>query len=245
MGMKTIERPQENRENPKDYELMISVTRHGPKADMHAEDLSPAGRQDVADRFYDAYEGVSIDNRDRTKIVSSSIKRVVQTVGIAEHSLQQYNEAAPMQVELDERITEQGVNAFIKQLPEDQRKNWFQYWYESEEGHAATVNFKNWLIEQINNAKSTGGKIEVDAYSHGPVMGAFLIRLEDKLGLKFLARGKEDPLRLNRDKLVGEGGDLAVLSNFNVTVSSKNPEVIKIFFHGQTHEVSLKDLGNL
>lgn len=244
MNMRIPEGSREHRENSKDYELYISVTRHGPKAGQHSEELSESGKQDVADYFYEAYEGVPIDSRNR-KVVSSKVKRVLQTTRIAENSLEQYNEAEPVAVEIAEGISELGVDDYVRSLPEEQRENWFQDWYKSEEGHKATANFIGWLLEQISNARQAGGKLEIDTYSHGPVMAAFLVRLEDQLGLQFIARGKDDPLRLNRNKLLGEGGDFSVLSNFNIQVSSKNPELIRIIFHGKTTEVPLDELEKI
>lgn len=235
----------ERHEHPKDFELFISITRHGPKAGLQSEDLSATGKQDVADYFLEAYKNVSIDNKNRKQVVSSRIKRVIQTAQTAEHSLQSYNEAKPIEIELDERISEQGIDALVRALPEERRNYWFQYWYQSELMPTAVSNFTDWILEKIEAAKNQGGTIEIDAYSHGPLMAAFLLKLEDNLGVQITGQDKNDPSRFGSDKLFGTGGEFDILSNFNIQMDSKNPEFIRIIFHGRSTDVPIRALKEM
>ena len=179
-------------------------------------------------------------------MVSSKVNRVVQSANVAEQNMQAYSGAEKLAIEQDDRISEIDVNKFVDNLSEEDKKDWFKLWFKSDEGKKAVANFCDWILDQIDQSKNKGGKIEVDAYSHGPLMAAFMFELEDFLGKRIITEENiSDEQRLNRNRIFGADGVFDFVTNVNIHAKSSEPNSIKILFKGKEARVDLNAVRQL
>jgi broad specificity phosphatase PhoE len=211
------------------YELNISVTRHGPKESLGGS-LSSEGKESVLRYYQQAWHNLPAKSDTPRKLISSPINRAVQTANIFKLVLQQKsgNSLANLEVEMDERLSEKDLIGFIGRL-EPHQTEWFEAWYISDFGKQAVAEFSAWVLEQIENQKLSGGSLEIDAFSHGPVMAAFALHMEDALGQKLLEEAGPNQSRFDITKLFsGDKSPFGYLGIINLATSSKNPDFINI-----------------
>src|SRR5688572_23147870 len=110
------------------YVLDITITRHGPK-DGIGGNLTAKGKESVLDYYKNFYNKPFQNQFAKRRLVSSPIHRAIETAYIYKGVIEEYNNAFPVPVEEDERLSEKDLVEFIHQLPENQQDDWFRYWY--------------------------------------------------------------------------------------------------------------------
>lgn len=236
------------KEKPPDFDLAITITRHGPKLGQDGP-LSEEGKQETDEYFYDAYKGVAIDTDRKRRIIASPKERANQTAEIYQRVLKRNNGVDPVKIETGEFLNEGDVMIFINSLSEEEQKNWFKYWQDgSKELPPNAPSFKNvvrdfslWLLKEINTIKNTGGNLDIDTFSHGPLMGAVLISLEDELEKEIITSPNAKDSRIDRIKILDiYNGQLRSLQNINFYINSKNPNIIKLSVLGKIISIPVK-----
>ncbi len=237
----------ESKEAP-DFDLAITITRHGPKQGMDGP-LSEQGEQETEEYFSDAYENVAIDTARKRRVIASPKERSNQTARIYQKVLERNNGVEPVEVETEEFLNEGDIMAFYDSLSKDEQKNWFKYWHDgSKELPPNAPDFKNvvrdfssWLLKEITTAKTIGGNLDIDAFSHGPLMGAVLLSLEDELGEEIITSPNAGDNRIYRTKIFDlYQGQLRALQNINFYINSKDPKNIKLNFLNKTISIPIE-----
>ncbi len=245
--METI--PTKLEKKPK-YKLNIIVHRHGPK---QGEDgpLSEEGKQVTRDYFENAYEGVSMDSSSGgIDIVHSPINRTQQTASIYSQVVEQTNSGVIKSEAADDRLSEGGIaenkEVLGKLLQEyGAGGKWIIGWLKMEyrpspeikSGQEAVADFSKWILDKVSDSSRKGGSQEIDAFSHGPVMAAFLLKLQEKLGLSILPENWQE-------KKIFENV-LNYLSSMNLWTDSDMAGTIQLNFAGNKIEVPIKALNEL
>lgn len=240
----------ESKEAP-DFDLGITLTRHGPKSGIDGP-LSDKGLEDTREYFADAYENVPIDEGRERRVVSSPKDRAQFTADSFQSILRRDQGLSPVNVESEEALGEWDIMKYYDLLSEEDKKNWFAIWYNQEKNQGVgltpkevSCKFYNWLLKEINDKKIKGGNSDIDAFTHGPLMAAVLLCLEDELKQDILTR-IDDPQRLDRTKLMDQyNGILRTLQNVNFHISSKDPLNLKLSFLGKTNNVPLSTIEKL
>lgn len=218
------------------FDLVINVTRHGPKQGLDGP-LSEEGKQKTEDYFSDAYDNVPVDQEREQRVISSQKERAKQTANIYQREMERNNGIKPVEVEIEEFLNEGDILPFYDTLSEEEQKNWFKHWYEankdlpleSSDFKKMVRDFSIWLLKEINKIKNTGGNSDINAFSHGPLMGAVLLSLEDELGQEIITSSSNGADRIDRKKILDiNSGQLRALQNINFYLNSKDPNVLKI-----------------
>jgi len=229
------------------FDLVINVTRHGPKQGLDGP-LSEEGKQKTEDYFSDAYDSVSIDEGREQRVVSSPKERAKQTANIYQKEMERNSGIKPVEVEIEEFLNEGGILPFYDTLSEEEQKNWFKHWYEINKGlplessdfKKMVRDFSSWLLKEINKIKNTGGNSDINAFSHGPLIGAVLLSLEDELGQEIITSSSNGTDRIDRKKILDiNSGQLRALQNINFYINSKDPNIIKINVLNQMFSVPI------
>lgn len=222
----------------KDFDLVITITRHGPKKGLDGP-LSEEGKEHTAEYFANAYENVAIDAGRERKVVSSPKERAQQTANLYQNALEKDSGVQPLKVEISDFLNEGEIMFYYDSLTKEEQKNWFKYWHANEKElppgapdfKLVTKKFAQWLLSEINTVKETGGNHDVDAFSHGPLMGGVLISLEDALNQEIITDPQAGENRIDRDRIFDlYTGQLRALQNINFHISSKNPDVVNLTF---------------
>jgi len=234
-----------------EYELNITITRHGPR---QKDDMLGQTVEMKRESFYktlDDYDGVAVGVKPdeiARKAVSSPKQRAIDTLQARQEALAHYG-AKPVPVEIEEKLSEGGMD-YYNNLPEEEKEKWFEKWYGSPNkpdpgvstGKEVAAAFSIWLLREIDEAKTSGGKHETDGTSHCPAMAAFILSLEEKLGELIISKtidGKNrfDPKWL--DQIIPPMG------SFNISASSKSPDSISLYFAGKSVNVPLSAIREL
>jgi broad specificity phosphatase PhoE len=219
-----------------DFDLAVTITRHGPKQGMDGP-LSEQGTKETEEYFSDAYKNVVIDPYRKRRVIASPKERANQTARIHEKVLERNNNVESVEVETNEFLNEGDIMAFYNSLTPDEQINWFKYWYDgNKELSPNTPDFKkvvqgffSWFLKEIKNVKIAGGNLDIDTFSHGPLMGAILLSLEDELGEEIITSPNIRDGRIDRTKIFDlYNGQLRALQNINFYINSKEPEIIKL-----------------
>jgi len=231
-----------------DYRLAIIIHRHGPKEGM-AGPLSAEGEQQTEEYFREAYEGFDLDTGEveGIDIEHSPMVRAKKTSQIYSEVIGKYNNAKIKSTREDERLSEGTVAEHLDLIEAYGGKGgkWIKGWLMADRrlredvktGREAVQGLASWLLEKITKRKQEGGTQEIDAFSHGPLMLGFLLKLEEKLGYKILPDNWED-------KKVFEN-ILYSLSYMNFYTESTRPEVVTLYFKGHSFEVPLTIIQEL
>jgi hypothetical protein len=151
--------------------------------------------------------------------------------------LERNHAVEPIEVETAEFLNEGDIMAFYDSLATDDQKNWFKYWHDgSKELPKNAPDFKkvvrdfaSWLLEEIKSIKSTGGNLDIEAFSHGPLMGAVLLSIEDELGEEIITSPNAGDDRIDRTKIFDlYRGQLRALQDMTFYLNSKDPNNIKL-----------------
>lgn len=246
--MQSPETKIEWRENTPDFDLAITITRHGPKQGQDGP-LSEEGKQETDEYFSDAYENVSIDTSRKQRVLASPKERADQTARIYQRVLERNNGVDPVEIETEEFLNEGDVMIFINSLSEEEQKNWFKYWKDgSKKLPPNAPSFKNvvrdfslWLLKEINAIKTAGGNLDIDTFSHGPLMAAVLLSLEDELGEEIITSPNAGDNRIDRIKILDlYNGQLRALQNINFYINSKDPDTIRLSVLGKIISVPIE-----
>lgn len=242
-----IENRAEFRESLK-YETRITIHRHGPKIGIDGP-LSEEGKAVVADYFDNAYENIPLATGNIT-IEYSPIHRAKESAIIYKNSLLSQNPRTSIPLKEDARLSEGGI-AENKEVLDGLFRTygrggkWIYGWLKMEDrptpeiktGSEAVADFSGWILDKIHHVENEGGKQEVDAFSHGPVILAFLITIEEKM--------KENILPENwTDKNIF-ATLLDYLSSIQILHDSNSPNEIEINFAHQKHIVPLEVIEEL
>ncbi len=234
---------QESKEKIKEYSLSVTLTRHGVKEGMDSG-LSEEGKIETRDYYMDVYRGVPIDEGVEREVVSSSKDRAIETADIYQKTLTMMHGTKQVLPKIDDRLGESNAANFAEQQPEKERENWFKNWLESAEGKNAVRGFVEWLLENIHNQQKNGGKKDIDAFSHAPLMAGFIIELEKRLGINILTtKGSGDTY--SRKNLAGYDSKMGYLTNINILTSSENPDSINLIYAGKTYKIPIEILRGI
>jgi len=226
----------ESKERPS-FNLDITVTRHGPKSFI-SSDLSPEGKDDTRTYFQEAYDGVILDEQADLRIEHSSIKRTAQTAGIFKTAINNKSELI-----VDERLSEGSIAKDLKVIEKlGGPGKWIEPWTKLDKspapgvksGKEAVRQFCDWLIDKINNAKNVGGKKEVDAFSHMPVMIAFLAKVQQETGVQLLEESWGDKVQVNNM--------IRYLDQIQIHADSRTPDIATLRFNDKMVEISIQDI---
>ena len=190
----------ESKELPS-YQLTVVMHRHGPKVGV-AGPLTGEGRERSQEVFDDAYAGIASDTDEGVDVVYSDLhlvdpnaKRAKETADVAMASMRQRGEKV-RSVTTDERLSEGQMSkheAFIESLGGRSGK-YLKGWMELEQspikgvktGKETAAGVAEWMLEKIIDLQQRGRTQEIEAFSHGPVLAAFLLRLEELTGQSIL-----------------------------------------------------------
>lgn len=207
------------------YELNILITRHGPKDGLGGP-LSQEGRESVLQHYQSQ---LADPTHTENKVISSPINRAFETANIYKHVQDQKHSLNSADVELDERLSEKNLVEFIEQLNDEKKEEWFQEWFVSELGKQAASDFSNWILDQIHNQQIKGGALKINAFSHGPMMAAFVLKLEDLSGEKLIRGNVSETDRLSISRLfTSETSVFGYLSAIEISSKSDSPEKFMI-----------------
>jgi broad specificity phosphatase PhoE len=193
MPEKTVQAVAETREVP-DFKINIIVHRHGPKEGI-AGPLSEDGKRVTKEYFDFVAENTASENV--ITIEHSPVNRTVETAEIFSESVRasQGNEKIES-IAPDERLSEGGVAEHPELIEEygGRGGKWIAGWMNATErsepdvktGQETAADFSDWLLSKVLDRQKQGGVQEIEAFSHGPVMIAFMTKLEEKLGEKLL-----------------------------------------------------------
>lgn len=231
--------------NNEGYQLKITITRHGPKEGLGGN-LTAEGKQSVLDYYKSLYDGNAIKKFPKRKLVSSPIHRAIETAYIYKGVIEEFDTSAAVPLEKDERLSEKDLVDFILQLPDEKQSDWFRYWYYSASGARAIHEFSHWISEQIYRQKENGGILRIDAFSHGPIMAGFILRIEDILGKELLSPVQSNEKRLDFARLFSARScAFDYLGSISISVSSQSPEFIEITTQKNTNLIPLSVLNDI
>ncbi len=224
--------------------LFITITRHGPKQGFDGR-LSAQGR-DAVKNFYNSIFSSAIAMPAPDIVVSSPIPRAVETAEIYHEAVIEKFPLSDLPLVQDERLSEKDTVEFVKELPLGHQADWFRYWYQSEVGKFAVSDFAKWILQQINQHSDDLAEFRIAAFSHGPVMAAFILRLEDILDTTIMLPTREGQDRLDFEKLFGaENGDFDFLSTLKIEFLTQWPETTIVSFGDTSIRVPLTTLVQL
>lgn len=235
-------------EKSPDFDLAIIVHRHGPKEGL-AGPLSKEGIEGTEEYFAEAYKRISLDRHDLDGIdvEHSPIGRTKQTAEIYSDVVRKYNNAKIRSTTEDERLSEGTVAEHPELIEQYGGKGgkWIKGWLDAKErplksvktGNEAVKDFASWLLEKINIRKTSGGTQEIDAFSHGPLMLGFLLKLEAKLNQQILPEDWQDKKVF--DNIMN------YLSYINFYINSKRPDILTCHFKGNNYEVPITAIEEL
>ena len=227
----------------KPYKLNINITRHGPKESFGGP-LSAKGRDLVFNHYVDFYSKFckeSVENIEKRKLISSPVPRAKETANIYRNVSESHYQFFPFLVEVDTRLSEYNLVEFVTSLPDDKQNDWFRYWYQSELGKKSVANFANWISEKILFQKTTGGNLQIDAFSHGPTMAGFFLSIEEKLNKKLLILPDSEKDRLNLENLFClKESPFQYLSSFTVKASTSMQSDIILCIQGNEFIIPLQ-----
>ena len=251
----------ELKERQKSYRLLFILSRHGPKIGVNGS-LSPEGFEQTKEVHRGRYtSGAPTEEMD---VVVSPIFRTWETGQAATSALLEH-EGQLGDVDVDARLTE-GVlsenedrvneigrltggpdgrhgRMLVAWLTLEKRlANWPEMMLASE----AAANVANVILERIDKQKKKGGNKKVEAFSHGPVLAAFLDRLEQLSGQQIL------PADWKEQAVHGVGKETSpmwTIFDFNshvaLSTSSDKPEEFTLEFTGKSIKVPLHVLREM
>lgn len=231
-------------------DLLVSVSRHGPKDGLEGP-LTEQGKNSIKNFYHTIYKDSINDKEISRKLISSPIRRAKQTAEIFNDVISDRFNIEKQDLEEDERLSEQNLVEYIHLLPAEKQADWFRYWYEGGErtlshvftGNEAVRNFSQWLLDQVEHQIRSGKRMEINAFSHGPVMAAFILRMEEKMGVEILTLTTD---RLNYEKLFAEGGsEFMYLSNLRFYYFHADPDNISLYFRGKKINIPLSLLKHV
>ncbi len=226
----------------KQNQLRIVITRHGPKDGLNGV-LTPQGRELVFAHYINFTTQETNEFKNgiifQRKLVSSPIRRALQTAKIFKNVLElNLDSSLEIDIERDDRLSEKNLTDFVLNLPPEKRSDWFRYWYYSSDGSKTIRAFCNWLIEQMQNQKLNRSNIEINAFSHGPVMAGFVLRLEDMLGKKIISNELSSKDRMDFVKLFAARSSLFnYLGTLELIFRSDKPNFFTLNIQGIEIEI--------
>jgi broad specificity phosphatase PhoE len=231
MQFESIPPSQERKENPS-FKLSVILHRHGPK-EGDSGPLSEEGRKDTKNYYHDNYRGVPLGT---TEVLHSGLERAGQTADIFLNEVDTSNMAYSHN---DSRLSEGTISDFPNLRKEygGSRGRWLRVWLDAAQrsdpdvktGKEAVDELKGWLQQNMEKAESEGGNHEVDAFTHGPVIAALLVILDEKYGTGFLPSDwtEKDIFRTQ----------IPYLSTVSLTFDSLRPNVFTVNFKDKKAEI--------
>lgn len=224
--------------------LSVTVTRHGPKDGLDGE-LTENGRRWIENYYRDSLKNNTLNTMISRKLFCSPKNRCRETAKLFQQSLKSYLPSLNVELIEEERLSEKFLVSFIRSLPSEYRDDWFRHWYVASVGQDAAVDLAKWLIDQITTIHIEKKPLLIDAFSHGPVMAAFILRLEEKSNLEMLpTKSNQDRLHLNK-LFSSENGDFNYLSSFSIHVPNKNTLEMYVILQNKIFSVPISLLYDL
>lgn len=227
----------ESKEKP-DFKISIIVYRHGPKEGI-AGPLSDEGKQMTKECFdFVAEQGIG-----EVDVEHSPVGRAQETAEIFSDAVTKKHGAEKIKsTQFDERLSEGDVAEHPDLIDEygGRGGKWIKGWMEAEKrslpevktGKETAADFTDWVLSKISDRQQQGGTQEVQAFSHGPVMVAFIAKLEEKLGEKILPK--------DLGIFIG-----SYLSLMDFHADSSRPDIVSFSFGSKKFEVPVSILQEL
>lgn len=224
----------------KEYELNITIIRHGPK-DGFAGPITETSKGIIRQHFASLYQSLLINAATLRQLVSSPIERAKETALIFEEVMRKEG-ISPVVLEIDDRLSENNLIDFRDSLSPSLRKDWFRYWYRATErpepeiaiGKEGINKFAEWILEKLHDQQQRGGCLRIDAFSHGPLMAGFILQVEEKIGKEILSPLKHGQDKLEFDKLFGsKESEFGYLGQLNLFASSFRKEELILTVGGK------------
>ncbi len=234
-----------SKEKEPDFELAVCLIRHGPKEGRHGA-LTEYGKK-LAKRYFSiTRRHMEINKNEKRKVLSSPEVRTLETAKIHQEVLKEVHGVEPVEIQPVEFLNEGGIMRFYESLKTDQEKEkWVEYigGYNKDfppgtpDFKPIVKNFSIWFLNEIKELKNKGGKLNIDGFSHGPVMGGIFLSIQNELREGVLVPLKKDENR--RLKITDLIGKIKVLQNINFSISSKEPNIVKMYALGKDISVPL------
>ncbi|MEK9157365.1 MAG: hypothetical protein AAB448_04555 [Patescibacteria group bacterium] len=263
----------ETHEQLRSYEFQFTLYRHGPKTSVNG-DLSEAGWQKTKDFHAERYDK-GLADVEKVDLIVSPIFRTWGTGQAATAALvERMGEEGLGEVGVDERLTEGVLSENEDRVNEIGRLTggpdgrhgrmlvgWLglekplDNWPEMMTYKQAAGNIAELILERVLLRKEAGGNQKLEAFSHGPVLAAFIVRLEELSGQKLLPQdwkeqavsGDQVPGISDEDKK--KTSPMWTLFDFNshaiLRADSYAPEEFTVEFHGKTIRLSLDVLREM
>jgi broad specificity phosphatase PhoE/quercetin dioxygenase-like cupin family protein len=227
----------ESKERP-DFKISIIVHRHGPKEGI-AGPLSNEGKQMTKEYFdFVAEQGIG-----EVDVEHSPVGRTRETAEIFSDAVTRKHGAEKIKsIQFDERLSEGDVAEHPDLIDEygGRGGKWIKGWMEAEKrslpevktGKETAADFADWILSKISAREKQGGEQEVQAFSHGPVMVAFISKLEEKLGEKVLPE--------NLSIFIG-----SYLSLMDFYADSSRSDIVNFSFGSKKFEIPVSMLQEL
>ncbi len=220
------------------FKIGIVVHRHGPKASI-AGPLSTEGKQ-VTKEYFDFVAAQGVGEID---IEHSPINRTQETAEIfSDAVIGQHGPEKIKSVKFDERLSEGGIaeHPDLIEAYGGRGAKWIAGWMQASKrpspevktGKETAADFTDWILSKISDRQLKGGEQEVQTFSHAPVMVAFILKLEEKIGDKILPE----------DLSLFIGSYLSVM-DFNA--DSSQPDIMKFSFGDRTFEIPVSVLREI
>lgn len=211
-----------------DHHIVINITRHGPKESLGGP-LTSEGKKRVESHYTALYRNKNKHALAQRKLVSSPVHRAIETANIYKEISELFLNLPPIVLEKDTRLSEQGLVDFVEHLPEDKKFDWFRHWFDSAIGKQAIKEFSCWIIEQLQNHKNDSRNVQIDAFSHGPVMAGFVLHLEELTNINMLRLSRSTDDKLSLEELFNNAtAPFNYLSTIQIRYNSSNPKFFDI-----------------
>lgn len=248
------------------YQLTIVFHRHGPKQGVGGP-LTVEGRERTEEVFDDAYAGVPSEASEGVDVVYSNLheidpsaSRAKQTADTAMVSMRSRGEKV-RSVSADDRLSEGQMakhEEFIHSLGGRSGK-YLKGWMELETspiegvktGKETAAGVAGWVLEKIAGLQESGRTQEIEAFTHGPVLAAFLLRLEELTGQSILPDNwmqqeiKNEVGEVVQPKMSPMRTHLEFLSSFNLSTDARNPDVFMVNFKSKSISAPLELLRQM
>ncbi|HSI20746.1 MAG TPA: hypothetical protein VLA04_03530 [Verrucomicrobiae bacterium] len=214
------------------YTLDVTLHRHGPK-EGDSGPLSKEGREDSGEYYRENYEGVTVGT---TEVVHSGLDRASETGEVFEREVDTLNELNSPQ--RDQRLSEGTISEHPELREEYGGKGgrWLKGWLNAEErvdgvktGQEALGDLKSFITDKLEVAQEEGGSIEIDAFTHAPVMAALLLSLDRQFSTGFLSENWEEENIIHTK--------LPYLSTLTVRLESEHADEATVYFQGKSATV--------
>ena len=228
------------------YDLTINLIRHGPKASFDGA-LTEEGKNKAKGYFSGhVFLGRKLLSR---RIVSSPVIRALETAEIFAECVG----IIKSEIQVDNRLSEGNVLLFKNLLPPDDQPEWFKLWYLAQKSPKENIlianqvlnYFSDWLLEKIKEY-DLASPVVIDSFTHGPVMAAIILKIEELTDLVILDKPNSTEDRYSFDRLfVGSSSAFGYMASLSFYYNHNFPNVINLTVKDREFELPLSVIKKL